>query len=51
MKIVKWTLDTAYGGAEYTGEFMVADDATDETIRETCREEAWNLLELRWEVE
>ncbi len=51
MKIVKWTLSTGYPGVEYTGEFFVTDDASEETIREACVEEVWNHLDLWWEVE
>lgn len=50
MKIIDWTLDAGYG-VKHGGQFEIEDDATEDEIRAACEEEAWNHLDLWWEVE
>ena len=52
MKRVKWTLVTGFGpSTDHSGELEVEDDATEEEIEEAVKEEAWNCIDLYWEME
>lgn len=50
MKTIKWCLHTGFAGVKHEGEFEVDDDTTDEEINKMVREEAFNYIDLGWQV-
>jgi hypothetical protein len=50
MKLIKWTLSTGYSGAEHEGELEVVNDMSDAEIEELVKEDAYQYLDLYWEV-
>lgn len=45
---VKWFIDTGFSGAEHSGEWEVADDATDEDLNEALEVEIHNRIDAGW---
>lgn len=48
MKTIEWHIETGMQGAEWNGEVEIEDDATDEEIEETVRQEVFNIVSWNW---
>lgn len=46
---VKWHLDHPMQGADLRGEVELEDNATEDEIEHSVREDMWNFLSLTWE--
>ena len=49
MRKIKWIVTTGGATSEYSGEFEVDDNATDEEIEEMAKDEAFNCVDWGWD--
>ena len=50
MKLVKWRISTGFVGAEYSGEFEVENDVSEDEIQETIENIMFDYIGYDWEV-